>query len=99
MNKKPTTPRSRVKNVLRLLWLRSRERAAAIKIWDYRCAECGVKQSVAKGKEVRLQVHHVDGIDWDGIVDLVIARLLPSPEKLLPLCDACHEKKHAHAKT
>jgi hypothetical protein len=51
-----------------------------------------VKQSVAKGKEVKLEVHHVGGIDWDGIFDLIRKRLLDIPQK--PLCKACQKLEH-----
>ena len=91
----PNTPRSRVKNALRQVWLRSRERAAALKAAGYRCAGCGGKQSKAAGREFAVQVHHKAGIDWDGLVDLVIARVLQSPDALEVLCPDCHAKKHA----
>jgi predicted HNH restriction endonuclease len=92
--KLPTTPRSKVKNALRQLWLRSRERASAIKREGNTCEICHVKGSVAKGREVKINVHHKEGIDWDGIVDLVIERVLQSPEKLQVLCVDCHDKEH-----
>ena len=90
--KKPNTPRSRVRAAIRQLWLRSRERAKALKDYDRRCAECGVKQSVAKGKEVKLEVHHSPPIDWNGLIDLVFERILNV--KQYPLCKSCHEKAH-----
>lgn len=94
MSKKlPWTPNSRIRQSLRLLWLRSRERAAALKNANYCCAYCGVKQSVAKGREVKLEVHHIDGIDWDGLCDLIRERLLQKPERLAPACKECHDKK------
>jgi predicted HNH restriction endonuclease len=93
MGKKlPYTPNSKIRAALRLLWMRSRERAKALKSTSYCCAECGVKQSVAKGREVKLEVHHTDGIDWDGIFDLIRERLLNVPQK--PLCKDCHAKAH-----
>ena len=90
--KQPNTPRSRVKSALRQLWLRSRERAKALKDCGYRCKKCGVKQSVAKGKEVKLQVHHDPPIDWNGVVDTIEERLLRPNQ--YPLCKGCHEKAH-----
>lgn len=90
----PTTPRSRVKAALRQVWLRSRERAAALKREGYCCERCGAKQSKAEGRVVKLEVHHVNGINWDGVVDLVMERMLPSPDELEVLCEACHEKEH-----
>lgn len=88
--KKPSTPRSRVKKALNLLWLRSRERAKVLKEAKYTC-KCGKKQSRAKGKEVYVEVHHVGGIDWEGIVDLIFDRIL-NPEQEC-LCKECHAKE------
>lgn len=87
-----TTPRSRIKAAIRQVWLRSRERAKCLKDAEYRCNRCNVKQSIAKGKEVKLNVHHVDRIDWDGIVDLIIERVLAG--ELECLCIPCHDKEH-----
>lgn len=85
------TPNSQIKSALRKLWLRSRERAATLKRDKYTC-KCGSKQSKAKGKEIYVQVHHVDGIDWDGLCELIRERLLQPPEKLQTLCEKCHDK-------
>lgn len=90
----PTTPRSRIKNALRQVFLRSRERAAALKATGHTCARCGIKASEAKGRVVKLHVHHVNGIDWDGVVDLIITRLLAVP--MIPLCVPCHKEAHHH---
>jgi hypothetical protein len=96
MGKKlPYTPNSRIRQALRVLWLRSRERAEALKNTGRCCSMCGVKASVAKGREVKLWVHHVDGIDWDGLIDLVRERLLPDPSRLAPVCYGCHDKLHS----
>ena len=94
-----TTPRSRVRAALRQLWLRSRERAAALKLAGYKCAECGVKQSRAKGKEVYVEVHHTKGINWDGLIDLIFKRLLQEPKKYTVLCKDCHKAEHDKGKT
>lgn len=90
--KKVSTPRSRIKSMIRQLWLRSRERAKALKDYERKCAECGVRQSVAKGKEVKLQVHHDPQIDWDGLIDLIFERILNVSQ--YPLCEDCHKKAH-----
>ena len=90
----PYTPSSRIRDALRKLWLRSRERAAAMKAAGYCCARCGVKQSKAKGREVAVAVHHKDGIDWDGLLALIRQRLLQDPARLECLCEACHAKEH-----
>ena len=88
-----TTPRSRVKSAIRQLWLRSRERAAAIKREHNTCEHCGVKGSVAKGREVKIEVHHRDGIlEWDKVIDYVFRHVLVSPDNLEVLCRECHKK-------
>lgn len=92
--KLPTTPRSQIRSALRKVWLRSRERAAAIKRERGCCEGCGIKQSRAKGKEVYLEVHHKNGIEWDRLIDLVFEFLLCDPRDLEVLCDKCHKAKH-----
>jgi predicted HNH restriction endonuclease len=90
-----TTPKSRVKNALRQVWLRSRERAAAIKREGACCEHCGVKQSVAKGREVKLEVHHKHGVlNWDAVLDAVYKYLLCDPKDLQVLCKKCHDEQH-----
>ena len=91
-NRKPNTPRSKIKNALRRLWMQSRERAAALKSTGYCCADCGVKQSTAKGREVKLEVHHQPQIDWTGITQLIVDRILNVPQ--VPLCRDCHKQRH-----
>jgi hypothetical protein len=49
---------------------------------------------VAKGREVKIICHHTDGIDWDGVVDLIFERVLQTPEAYTVLCKECHEKLH-----
>jgi len=90
----PGTPRSRVRSALRRLWLRSRERAAAIKRENGCCELCGKKQSKAKGREVKLEVHHNNGIEWELMVDYVYRHLLCSPDHLTVYCSDCHAKEH-----
>ena len=89
------TPNSRIKSALRQLWLRSRERAAALKRDKYTCA-CGKKQSRAKGKEVFVEVHHQAGIlNWSDVYEFLRVGLLCGPEKLETMCVECHEKREA----
>ena len=91
----PTTPRSKVRAALRQVWLRSRERAAALKRDNYTCQYlgCGKKHSEAKGREVKVQVHHIDGMDWDALLDAVYSfGLFCDPEHLITLCEDCHKK-------
>ena len=95
----PYTPNSRIRQALRILWMRSRERAAALKATNYCCAYCGVKQSVAKGHEVRLDVHHLDPVQWEGLFDDIRRRLLHNPDRLAPACEKCHDKLTAELKS
>jgi 5-methylcytosine-specific restriction endonuclease McrA len=88
------TPKSKIKNAIRQVWLRSRERAAALKREHYTCERCGVKQSKARGKEVVVNVHHKNGIDWDGITEDIRKRVLQTPDAYEVLCEDCHGKEH-----
>jgi len=91
----PNTPRSKVRAALRQLWLRSRERAAALKREKYTCQRCGVKQSKAKGKEQKVEVHHKEGIgNWEIVIDAIIAEILCDPSNLEVVCPNCHDKEH-----
>ena len=92
--KTPHTPRSKVRAALRQLWLRSRERSTAMKAEDYCCENCNVKQSRAKGRVVKIQVHHKDRIDWEDLINLVYERLLHHPDRLEVLCEDCHKETH-----
>ena len=95
MKKKPTTPRSKVKQALRQLSLRSRERAAALKRDNYSCVRCGAKMSKAKGREVKVEVHHKEGVRWEALIDHVYEMLLCPPEKLETLCEDCHKNENS----
>lgn len=88
-----STPRSKVRQALRQLSLRSRERAAALKRDKYTCLRCGIKQSKAKGREVAVECHHINGVQWDRLIDIVYEMLLCSPDKLQTLCKECHEQE------
>ncbi len=88
------TPTSQIVSALRRLWLRSRERAYAIKRDNYTCQKCGRKQSRAKGREVYVEVHHLDGVQWEELIQLVRDRLLVSPDRLQTLCSDCHGAAH-----
>ena len=92
---KRRTPRSRVRSALRLLWLRSRERSSALKREGYRCQDCGSKQSRAVGREVLLEVHHIDRIvEWERLIDQVYEQVLVEPDRLKVLCRECHQLEH-----
>ena len=88
------TPRSRVRSALRQLFLRSRERAKAMKEQNYTCQMCGVKQSRAKGREVYVECHHRAGVlNWDEIIDSVYKDLLCESDRLEILCKECHQNE------
>jgi predicted HNH restriction endonuclease len=91
----PHTPNSKIRAALRQLWLRSRERNAAIKRTGNRCQMCGIKATLAKGREVKLEVHHVEGVlNWEELFAAVRRHLLVHPDKQMPLCKSCHDKQH-----
>ena len=95
MGKKlPNTPRSRIKSDLHNLFLRSRERAAALRRDHYTCRRCGKKQSRAKGKEAYVEVHHINGILWSEIIQFIYDQLLVNPALLHTLCRECHRSEH-----
>ena len=84
------TTRSRIKSALRLLWLRSPERAQTLKDDKYTCQSCGKKQSKAKGKEIAVEVHHVEGIEWDDIADNILYWIFQGEQ--VTLCKDCHKE-------
>jgi len=88
------TSRAKLKGELRRIWMRSTERAETMKRDGYCCQECGIKKSTKKGHEVKIHVHHKDGIHvWDEIIDLIEENLLCHPDKLETLCVDCHDNK------
>ena len=90
------TPTSRIRNALRQLFLRSRERSSAVRAHNNTCIVCGRKGSVAKGREVKIQVHHIDGIgNWDKVIETIRQELLCSPDRFTCLCKECHSKEHS----
>jgi 5-methylcytosine-specific restriction endonuclease McrA len=87
------TTRSQIRQALRRLSLRSRERAAALKRDNYTCQRCGRKQSRAKGREIYVEVHHLDRkIMWDVLIDCVYELLLVPSDKWVTLCVDCHKR-------
>ena len=92
--KKPSTPRSRVRSALRMLFLRSRERNSALRREGNTCQHCHKKGSVAKGREVKIEVHHLDGVlNWDKLIDMVYEHLLCQPDRLMVMCKECHREE------
>ena len=80
--------------MLRQLWLRSAERSEALKNAKYSCQLCGVKASRAKGKEQKVEVHHIHGIgNWDNVIELIRLEILCIPYHLMVLCPLCHKLK------
>lgn len=99
MKKIDRTPRSRIKQALRKLWLQSRERAVTLKRDNYTCVYCNRKQSMAKGKEFKVCVHHKNKINnWDKVIDIIYEEILCSPDKLETVCEEDHEKIHGDEK-
>jgi len=89
--KLPYTPASRIAHYIRLCWLRSRERHKVLKEAQYTCCQCHRKQSKAKGKELKVEVHHKKKIDWKKIVEYVRKEVLDKPQEVL--CKDCHKKE------
>ena len=88
------TPNTRIRQVHRQLFLRSRERAKALQRDKYTCVKCARKQSKAKGKEFKVECHHKEGIlNWDKLFEAVREYLLCNPDLLETLCKECHEEK------
>ena len=83
-----------IKSALHRLFLRSRERALRLKMDNYSCQKCGIKQSRSKGKEVFVHVHHLDGIRWAEIIEYIRRELLVKPDRLVTLCKQCHIDEH-----
>jgi hypothetical protein len=95
--KSAATPKSQIVSALRQLWLRSRERSAAVRRDLNTCQCCNAKGTTAKGREVKTEVHHLQegDIDWDRIVRVIRAELLCDPSGLMTLCKPCHQKAHS----
>ena len=82
--------------MLRQIFLKSNERAEALKRDRYTCQICGKKQSTKKGQECKVNVHHTQGIDvWDDIIELIYKELLCDASQLQVLCVDCHKREQA----
>jgi len=87
-----------IRSALRRLWLRSRERSAALRAAGYCCARCGRKASRARGRSCVIEVHHVAPVDWGLLEEAIRALLLVPHEQLIPLCRDCHAAEHSGEK-
>jgi 5-methylcytosine-specific restriction endonuclease McrA len=92
--KQPNTPVSQIKNCFRMLSMRAREIQAVRRRDNNTCRQCGKKHSVAKGKEVKVQIHHSVKPNWDRIITAVREELL-NPENMFAVCKECHDQIHA----
>ena len=85
------TSRSRIKGMLRQMFLRSCERNECLKRDGYTCQLCKRKQTTKKGREIKVEVHHKRGIDvWNNIISLIQEQLLCDVDDLQTLCRDCH---------
>jgi hypothetical protein len=90
MGKKlPYTPASKIAGWIRRGWTQSRERAKIVKEANYTCVRCKRKQSRAKGKVVKIEVHHIDRINWENVIRIVREEVLDKPQEVL--CKECHK--------
>ena len=74
--------------------MRSPERGQALKRDGYRCTTCDVKQSKAKGRAVKVVVHHIDGVRWTGTFREMAEDMFCPPSRLTTLCVGCHKAIH-----
>jgi hypothetical protein len=78
MKKSLRTPKSQIRSALRRLFLRSRERATAIKRDKY---------------TFYVEVHHRKGImNWEILFEIVYLYLLCHPDDMETLCKKCHKE-------
>jgi 5-methylcytosine-specific restriction endonuclease McrA len=88
------TQKSRIRGMLRQIFLKSCERNECLKRDKYTCQKCFRKQSMKKGQELKVEVHHIKGIKvWEEIINLIQEELLCNPDDLMTLCRDCHEEE------
>lgn len=90
VSKTMRTPQSRIKGELRRLFLKSVERNEAIKRDKYACCVCHRKQSTKKEQELKVQVHHLEPINWNSLIESITNTLLCDSSMLQTLCVDCH---------
>lgn len=79
--------------MLRQIFLKSIERSETMKRDNYTCVKCFRKQSQKKGHEIKINVHHKKGINWELILNTLKKELLCDIEDLEVLCVDCHHKE------
>jgi 5-methylcytosine-specific restriction endonuclease McrA len=77
--KQPNTTNTQIRNVLRRLFLYSRERRRCLKGAICPC-----------GSKIKLEAHHLKPIDWDRVFAVLRDEILT--DNLTPLCKKCHDK-------
>ena len=92
--KKAPPATTRARSAVRRAWMRSVERGACLKRDGYTCRVCGVKQSIAKGRVVKVVVHHIDGVRWTGTFREMAEDMYCGIDRLLTLCKKCHADIH-----
>ena len=90
---KPYTPNSRITGGFARTFTNSREHGEALKKTGHRCYQCGVKRSVAKGKEVKLYVHHIIPVNIKRVMEIYREEYLQQ-NNLMPVCKECHMALH-----
>lgn len=95
MKKPPThTTQAMFRSLLRSNWLRSPERKDALKRTGYCCERCGVKQSKAKDRVVKINVHHPKGVNLDKCYAEAKKEMFVPSDDLEVLCVSCHDEEH-----
>jgi 5-methylcytosine-specific restriction endonuclease McrA len=74
--------------IRRYLWMWSKERAYVLKRDKKTCQKCG-----AKGSDVKLDVHHKNGVDMAAIREEIRRTLLCSPDDMITHCADCHKNE------
>ena len=90
------TSRGLMVSALRKLWSWSIEKRLSLQRDNNTCQVCGIKASKVKGKEVKVETHHLQpgDINWDRIERVLRAELFCGPEGLITLCKAHHLECH-----
>jgi formate-dependent nitrite reductase cytochrome c552 subunit len=78
-----------------MMWFRSPEREAALRRAKtapglYACERCHKQLHRSAKKGETPQVHHVHGVTWTVIYQLIVEQLLCDASRLLVLCKDCH---------